>query len=908
MCRAPKPPCEAQRVACVTLSALVRTRTVVRRSCAALLAVAVGIPVATSMPASPALAAAASVGNGITTTDLSAPGMTPLALATALVGTGVTVSNATFTGLPGQAGLVHVVDPAVVSFNDGVILSSGNVADIVGPNKSDGTTGDMGQPGDSDLDAIITGTQTVDPHTYDAAVLEFDFVPASSPIYFTYTFGSDEYLEWVNLFNDVFAFYVNGTNCATIPSGEAVSINTINSAVNPSAFRDNSFSAPPNNPINIESDGLSVELICTAPVNVGTTNHLKMAIADTSDHILDSVVMMKSSSLSTQKPESCNDGVDNDDDDLIDDGDDSCTSTTTPAPVGSGGVGSDGKAPAFTGNAGYPIVLDAAAVGWVADPEAASTSWDVHGINGTDAVCSISPAGKQAIAGGVIAVVEATCPVAGEYVAQVEGWDIEGGSAFDYDVDFFVHNGPPALSLMAPTPTSGSSVEIGATVELTASLADDSDGDTLTCTVDWGDGSSESGSVADGECTASHAYTATGWVKVGVVASDASGASSAAALALQVVTAGAGNNAPSAAAGGPYSGAEGSTVTLTGTASDADDDTLTVQWSAAAVSGVDTGAACTFGAATALATTVECTDDGTYLLTLAVSDGAITTTKTASLTVSNESPAVSITAPAAPATVRALQELTLSTAVTDEGANDTQSCSIDWGDSTASSTPPVSLGSCTGTHTFATAGSYTVTVVATDDDGSSSSSTVAIGVAALPSAVRGNREARLSWDRAAWPELVTVTDYLVERSINGGRWIRITDGVNTRTSVTFKLLVNGKRYRYRIAARNKTERGTWLETGTVVPSTVPGAPLALVVKRTGSTAKISWRAPLSNGGAPVTDYRIQYSTDRSTWTDVAHDPSTLRSITVADLPTGVRCWFRVAAVNLVGQGRYSAVR
>src|SRR5512139_3108775 len=167
--------------------------------------------------ASPAGAAtaAATVGNGLTTTDLTAPGMTADALAAALVGPGVTVSNVTYSGAPSQAGLIHLVDPAVVSFNDGLILSSGNIADVVGPNKSDSITGYMAGPADADLNALIANTKTVLPMTFDAASLEFDFVPSASQVYFTYTFGSDEYLEWVNLFNDVFAFYVNGTNCAT---------------------------------------------------------------------------------------------------------------------------------------------------------------------------------------------------------------------------------------------------------------------------------------------------------------------------------------------------------------------------------------------------------------------------------------------------------------------------------------------------------------------------------------------------------------------------------------------------------------------------------------------------------------------------------------------------------------------
>ena len=46
----------------------------------------------------PAYAAHATVGNGLTTTDLNAVGMSASSLASALVGSGVSVSNATFTG------------------------------------------------------------------------------------------------------------------------------------------------------------------------------------------------------------------------------------------------------------------------------------------------------------------------------------------------------------------------------------------------------------------------------------------------------------------------------------------------------------------------------------------------------------------------------------------------------------------------------------------------------------------------------------------------------------------------------------------------------------------------------------------------------------------------------------------
>lgn len=485
-------------------------------------------------------AATAIVGNGLTTTDLSAPGMSPLSLAQTLVGQGITVSNATFVGHNAQAGLIHLVDPAVVSFNDGVILSSGNIADLVGPNKSDSTTGDMGGSFDLDLNALIADSQTVLPNTFDAAILEFDFVPSQSPVYFTYTFGSDEYLEWVNLFNDVFAFYVNGTNCATVPGAQPgttspVSIDTINDTVNPSLFRDNSFSSPPANPINIESDGLSVELICEAAVTVGQANHMKLAIADTSDQILDSVVLLKSHSLSITPPESCNDHVDNDDDLLIDMDDDSCSSTTTPPSTGSSGIGSGGNAPAFTGNEGLPgILLDASALGWLPASGTLSTSWTVTGINGTQGVCEIDPPGKVSLVNGTIPPVTAICPNEGEYVARVDGWDVENKSSFDKDVDFFVHNAPPEVIIDQPTYTSETLA--GEVVEVSASVSDPGVHDTVTCSIEWGDGTTTAGVVANGTCGGSHTYGTTGPAVIAVTATD-DGHDSAANAVLITVTA-----------------------------------------------------------------------------------------------------------------------------------------------------------------------------------------------------------------------------------------------------------------------------------------------------------------------------------------------------------------------------------
>lgn len=504
--------------------------------------------------ASSAGGALATVGNGITTTDLNAVGVSPTALAQTLVGSGVSISNVTYAGLNTQAGTIHVADPAVVSFNDGIILSSGDVADIVGPNKSESTTGVATGNADANLTSLIANTQTVNPMTYDAAALEFDFVPTADHVYFTYTFGSDEYLEWVNLFNDVFAFYVNGVNCATTPAGDPVSIDTINSTVNPSLYRDNSFISPPTNPINIESDGLTVEMICSAPVNTGTTNHMKLAIADTSDQILDSVVMIKSQSLSTTKPESCNNGIDDNDDTKIDDADPICQATTAAPPIGMSGVGSANTAPPFTGNEGSSIPLDADTFGWVPPTGSGTveTQWTITGINGTTGTCTVSPAGRQPInLDGTIASATADCTDEGEYVAKIEGWDAETHSAFDYDVDFFVHNAPPsvtidtvapalpaamAAAMAAPAPLNAATfnASAGSPVNVSATVADPGVNDSMSCSIDWGDTTTAAGTLTGSTCSGTHTYAAEGGYVLAITVSDNGNAKAGAAAVVQV--------------------------------------------------------------------------------------------------------------------------------------------------------------------------------------------------------------------------------------------------------------------------------------------------------------------------------------------------------------------------------------
>src|SRR3954463_13833513 len=152
-------------------------------------------------------------------------GTTAAQLASTLVGPGVTVNSAAFTGDPSAAGLFD--DPAAsVGLSRGVVLSSGRVHDAIGPNKDSNTGEDLGRPGDSDLDLLLSGGLK----TQDAASLLVDFTPTNPQLAINYVFASEEYEEYVgSQFNDVFAFFVNGINCALTPGTNApITVNTVN--------------------------------------------------------------------------------------------------------------------------------------------------------------------------------------------------------------------------------------------------------------------------------------------------------------------------------------------------------------------------------------------------------------------------------------------------------------------------------------------------------------------------------------------------------------------------------------------------------------------------------------------------------------------------------------------------------
>jgi len=231
------------------------------------------------------------------------------ALGEAIRGPGTVISNITLTCPEGQFG-VFLGDGSDLGLPTGVLLTTGSAKGAVGPN--DGPNLGGGQfteqgPGDADLEALgaLLGDET---ESFDACILELDVIVDTDELVFDYSFGSDEYPEFVdNQVNDIFAFFISGPgidgvaelnnqqNIAVLDNDQntTVQIDSINDNANNQYYRNNSLGQ------SVEYDGLTSgfrgdpkTLRARADVIPCESYHLKLAIADRGDPAFDSGVFI----------------------------------------------------------------------------------------------------------------------------------------------------------------------------------------------------------------------------------------------------------------------------------------------------------------------------------------------------------------------------------------------------------------------------------------------------------------------------------------------------------------------------------------------------------------------------------------------------------------------------------------
>lgn len=220
------------------------------------------------------------------------PDLTVEQMANFLIGPGVEIGNIQYTGVDIASGIFENGYSDSLQMDEGIVLSSGSIHLLAGPNEQQGTTQVNSAAGDPLLTSLV-GMPTM-----DASILEFDFRTKYNTIGFVFMFGSEEYQEFVGSpYNDVFGLYVNGRNIALIPhSAQTVAINTVNHLDFTEYYIDN---PPYSGNMNVEPDGFVVPIGVRTFCDPDVTNHMSFRIADTSDMLLDSWVFIERGTLSS---------------------------------------------------------------------------------------------------------------------------------------------------------------------------------------------------------------------------------------------------------------------------------------------------------------------------------------------------------------------------------------------------------------------------------------------------------------------------------------------------------------------------------------------------------------------------------------------------------------------------------
>jgi PKD repeat protein len=276
----------------------------------------------------------------------------------------------------------------------------------------------------------------------------------------------------------------------------------------------------------------------------------------------------------------------------------------------------------------------------------------------------------------------------------------------------------------AVTDLGSSSLLVGQTYAAAGSFTDPG-ADSWTGTVDYGDGSGAGALALSGEnFSLSHAYATAGTFVVTVTVTDADGGVGTAHGQVQVE--GPSNRPPVANAGAATHGNEGSAVSFDGRASsDADGDALTFTWS--------------FGdgaSGTGPTPSHVYVDDGTFTVTLRVSDGEFEAVATTSAQIENVAPLVSAFAGA---TLLAGDSYSASGTFTDPGA-DAWTATADYGDGSGEHALALSGASFSLSHAYAVGGAFTVTVTVRDDDGGVGTSRATVTVQSIQDALGGVKQ------------------------------------------------------------------------------------------------------------------------------------------------------------------------
>jgi Domain of unknown function (DUF4082)/Fibronectin type III domain/Bacterial Ig domain len=177
------------------------------------------------------------------------------------------------------------------------------------------------------------------------------------------------------------------------------------------------------------------------------------------------------------------------------------------------------------------------------------------------------------------------------------------------------------------------------------------------------------------------------------------------------------------------------------------------------------------------------------------------------------------------------------------------------------------------------------------------------GAPTAVSASPGSAQATVKWSAPSSDGGSPITGYRITPYIGAtAQAVTTVSGSSTQATVTG--LTNGTAYTFTVIAINVAGAGPEsTPSNSVTPTgpTPPDAPTAVSASGGSAQATVNWTTPSSDGGSPITSYRVTPYIGASAQTPVTVTaPAT--SKTVTGLTNGTAYTFTVAAINSVGTG------
>jgi len=167
----------------------------------------------------------------------------------------------------------------------------------------------------------------------------------------------------------------------------------------------------------------------------------------------------------------------------------------------------------------------------------------------------------------------------------------------------------------------------------------------------------------------------------------------------------------------------------------------------------------------------------------------------------------------------------------------------------------------------------------------------------------GNGQATLTWSPPSYDGGSPIMNYSVYRGTVPSGETFLTEIGNVLIYADSGL-TNGQTYYYQVSAKNVAGEGPRSTEANATPTggpTVPGPPIGLATSGGIGQITLTWSPPTSNGGSPITNYRIRRDVVSGGESFLVEIGNVLAYID-AGLGSGQRYYYAVTAKNAIGEG------